>query len=63
MTLCVYVCVCVCLVNQLYPSLCDPMNCSLQGSSVHRIFKARILEQVALQINMPSFRGSSQPRD
>ena len=30
-------------------TLCDPMDCSLQGSSVHGIFffQARILEQVA----------------
>ena len=39
--------------------LCDPMDCSLPGSSVHRILQARIPEGVA----MPSFRGSSQPRD
>ena len=35
------------------------MDCSLPGSSVHRIFQARILKWVA----MPSSRGSSQPRD
>ena len=39
--------------------LCDPMDCSLPGSSVHGILQARILEWVA----MPSSRGSSQPRD
>ena len=40
-------------------TLCDPMNCSPPGSSVHGIFQARILEWVA-----PSFpRGSSWPRD
>ena len=39
--------------------LCDPMDCSLQGSSVDRILQARILEWVA----MPSFRGSSWPMD
>ena len=37
----------------------DPMDCSPQGSSVHRILQARVLEWVA----MPSFRGSSWPRD
>ena len=36
-----------------------PMDCSPPGSSAHGIFQARILEWVA----MPSFRGSSQPRD
>ena len=44
---------------QSCPALCDPMNCSLPGSSVLRILQARILEQVA----MPSSRGSSRPRD
>ena len=39
-------------------TLCDPMNCSLPGSSVHRILQARILEWVAV----PSSRGSSQTR-
>ena len=32
---------------QLYPTLCDPMDCSLPGSSVHGILQARILEWVA----------------
>ena len=32
--MCVCVCVCV-LVTQLYPTLCDPMECSPLGSSVH----------------------------
>ena len=44
---------------QLCPTLCDPMDRSLPGSSVHWIFQARIPEWVA----MPSSRGSSQPRD
>ena len=44
---------------QSCPTLCDPMECSLPGSSVHGIFLARILEQVA----MSSSRGSSQPKD
>ena len=34
-------------VNQSYPTLCDPMNCSLPGSSVHGILQARILEWLA----------------
>ena len=46
---CVCVCVCVyilcrCLVVKWYPTLCNPMNCSLSGSSVHRISHARIWE-------------------
>ena len=34
-------------VAQLCPMLCDPMDCSLPGSSSHGIFQARILEWVA----------------
>ena len=44
---------------QPYPTLCDPMDCSPPGSSVHGILQAGILEWVA----RPSSRGSSQPRD
>ena len=44
---------------QSCPTVCDPMACSLPGSSVQGILQARILEWVT----MPSFRGSSQPRD
>ena len=33
-------------VAQSWPTLCDPMDCSLPGSSVHGIFQARILEWV-----------------
>ena len=54
------VCVCVCvLVTQWYLILCDPMNCSPPGSSVHGILQARILEWVAMTFS----RGSSRPRD
>ena len=35
--------VCV-LVDQLYPTLCDPMDCSLPDSSLHGFLQARILE-------------------
>ena len=31
-------------VAQLYLTLCDPMDCSLPGSSVHGIFQARVLK-------------------
>ena len=31
-------------VSQLFPTLCDPMDCNLPGSSVHGIFQARVLE-------------------
>ena len=46
-------------VAQSCPTLCDPMDCSLPGSSVHGIFQARVLEWVAISF----YRGSSQPRD
>ena len=50
---------CACSVIQLCPTLCDPMDCSPPGSSVHGIFQARILEWVAI----PFSRGSSWPRN
>ena len=40
--------VCVCLVTQSCPTLCDPLDYSLPGSSVHGISWARILERVAI---------------
>ena len=46
-SVCVCVCVCV-LVSQLCPTLCDPINCSPPGSSVHGILQARVLERVAI---------------
>ena len=50
---------CVCSVPRSCPTLWDPMDCSLPGSSLHGIFQAGILEPVAIS----SFRGSSPPRD
>ena len=41
-------CCCCCLVAKLCLTLCDPMDCSLPGSSVHGIFQARIVERVAI---------------
>ena len=38
-------------VSQLCLTLCDPMDCSLPGSSVHGIFQARILERVAISFS------------
>ena len=59
-SVCVCVCVCVCvLVAQSCLTLCNPIDCSSPGSSVHGILQARILEWVAF----PFSRGSSQPRD
>ena len=47
------------LLDQLCPTLCDPLDCSPPGSSVHGILQARILEWVAIFFS----RGSSWPRD
>ena len=52
-------CCCCCLVSQSCPTLCNPMDYSPPGSSVHGILQARTLEWVAI----PSSRGSSWPRD
>ena len=46
-------------VTQSCLTLCNPVDCSLSGSSVHGILQARILEWVAISFS----RGSSQPRD
>ena len=63
---CVCVCVCVCVCSRMptkslqsCPTLCDPMGCSLLGSSVHGLLQAGILEWGAT----PSSRGPSQSRD
>ena len=40
-------------VAQSCPTLRDPMNCSLPGSSVHGIFQARVLERVAIAFSNP----------
>ena len=44
---------------QSCPTLCDPMDCSLLGSSAHGMLQARILEEVAISFS----RGSSQARN
>ena len=41
-------------VTQLCLTLCNPMDCSLPGSSVHGIFQARILEWVAMSFSRRS---------
>ena len=48
-----------CEVAQSCPTLCNPMDCSLPGFSVHGIFQARVLEWVAISFS----KGSSRPRD
>ena len=52
-------CCCHCLVAQLCLTLCNPTDCSPQGSSVCGISQTRILEWAAISFS----RGSSQPRD
>ena len=44
-------------VAQSCLTLCDPMDCSLPGSSIHGIFQARVLDWVAIS------GGSSRPKD
>ena len=54
-----YICMCMCKVTQSYLTLCDPVDCSPPGSSVHGILQARILEWIAMSFSS----RSSQPRD
>ena len=49
----------ICSLASLCLTLCDPLDCSLPGSSVYGSFQARILEWVAIS----SSKGSSQPED
>ena len=46
------------LVTQSCLTLCDPMDCSLAGSSVHGILQARILEWVAISFPSVIYRFS-----
>ena len=46
-------------VAQSCPTLCDPVDCNLPGSSIHGILQARTLEWIAISFS----RGSSWPRD
>ena len=49
-------------VAQLCPILCDPMDCSLTGSSIHGIFQARILEWVAISFSRDLPNPGIEPR-
>ena len=52
-------------VAQLCLSLCDPMDCSLPGSSIHGIFQARVLEWGAIAFSeekLYSTKESQSPR-
>ena len=48
-------------VTQLCPTLCDPMDCSPPGSSVHRILQARILKWVAISFSRDSSNPGIEP--
>ena len=48
-----------CLIAQLCPTLCNPVDCSPPDYSVHGLLQARILECIVI----PFSRASSQPRD
>ena len=52
----------MCVHAQLCPILCDPMDCSPPGSSVHKILQARVLEWVAISYSRGIFptQGSNQ---
>ena len=52
-----------CEVAQSCPTLSDPMDCSLPGSSIHGIFQARVLVWVAIafsenMLGFPQMRGN-----
>ena len=55
-------CCCCRLVTKLSPTLCDPMDCSPPGSSVHAILQARTLEWVAIPVSSSRHRGQYMPR-
>ena len=60
MHICINQSICACMPSHFsHIRLCDPMDCSIPGSSVYGIFQAGTLEWVAIS----SSRGSSQPRD
>ena len=55
----IFICCCCCLVAQSHSTPWDLMDYSPQGSSVHRILQARLLEWVTISFS----RGSFQPRN
>ena len=50
---------CCCLVSQSCPTICNPMDCCLPGSSVQRILQTRKLEWVAISFSKVCFWGES----
>ena len=64
----VCVCVCACAHHSVMPDSCNPINCSLPGSSVHGILQARILEWVAfpspgIKPRSPALQADSLPSE
>ena len=49
-------------VSESCPTLCDPLDCSLPGSSAHGIFKARVLDRVAIAFSIMSYRYKQRNR-
>ena len=49
-------------VTQSCPTLCDPMDCSPSGSSVHGIFQARILEWLAISFSRDIPNPEMEPK-
>ena len=49
------------LVAQLWLTVCDPMDCSPPGSSLHGILQARTVEQVAISFSRVSSQAQNQP--
>ena len=52
-------------VTQLCPTLSDPLDCSLPGSSIHGILQARVLEWLAIAFssNMGYRQGKEDEAD
>ena len=43
-------------IAQSCPTLCNPINCSLPGSSLHGTFQARVLEWVAISFSIDRYK-------
>ena len=50
-------------VAQSCPTLCNAMDCSLLGSSIHGIFQARVLEWGAVALSMTNLDSILKSRD
>ena len=54
--MCVCVCVCVCVLFSQCPTLCNPIDCSPPGPSIHGILQARTLEWVVISLSKRNYR-------